>query len=304
MKTVEISKNLYKSLSKLELDNKIYNTEAEIFVIPSKDKWVKSSKILKKLYIDQGDTFGNKLLTVNALIDKKEDINIPEMILPEKIAIYNHEIIGFTLDYINNINFGLLLKDVKVPDKEKKNLLIEAGIILEKMRRLRDNDIVNDFYLNDLHEANFIYNLDTKHLNVVDMDSASIGGNKPFAAKYLTPFSPVAEMPYKYPVNPELNYPGYIIPDQNSDYYCYNVMVLNYLFDDKITKLDIREFFIYLNYLDSLGYNKEILDVFYKMYEASDNKSIAPYIDSLPHDLKTITLSRKKFFDKAVNCIK
>jgi hypothetical protein len=299
MEVVEISKKLYNSLYKLKLNNKIYNTEAEIFVIPEKEKWEKHQKILKKLYMDQGAIFGNKLLTVNALIDNKDLINIPEMILPEKIAVYNHEIIGFTLDYIKNVNFSLMLSDPKIDDDLKKNLLIEVGIILEKMKKLRNSGILTDFYLNDIHEGNFIYNLETKHLNVVDVDSASIGGNKPFSAKYLTRYSPVATMPFKYKVN-HFDSPGYITPDDNSDIYCYNVMVLNYLFNDKITILDTREFCLYLNYLRSLGYDYDILDVFYKMYESGANESIAPYIDKLPKDLKTLTLSRRQFFDKTL----
>jgi hypothetical protein len=303
MEVIEIPKNLYKSLSKLRLDSKIFNTEAEIYVIPNKEHWKKNSKILKKLYNDQGDIFGNKLLTVNALIDKKDIINIPEMILPDKIATYNHEIIGFTLDYIKNINFDLLLGNPKFDDEFKRTLLIEAGIILEKMKKLRNNGIVDDFYLNDIHEANFIYNLETGHLNVVDVDSASISGNKPFAAKYLTPFSQVAEMPYKYIVSSEKKYPGYIIPSENSDLYCYNIMVLNYLFHDKINKLDITEFYVYLNYLESLGYNHDILDTFYKLYEPCDNESIAPFIDSFPKSIEIITKSRKRFFDEKCNIV-
>ena len=303
MKVIEISKSLYKSLNKLKLDSKIFNTEAEIYVIPTNDQWKKNSKILKKLYNDQGDIFGNKLLTVNALIDKKDIINIPEMILPDKIAVYNHEIIGFTLDYIKNINFDILLNNPKFDDEFKKTLLIEAGIILEKMKRLRINGIVNDFYLNDVHEANFIYNIESGHLNVVDVDSASISGNKPFAAKYLTPYSQVAEMPYKYKVSSEKNYPGYIVPSENSDLYCYNIMVLNYLFHDKITKLDISEFCVYLNYLESLGYKYEILDVFYKLYEPCNNESIAPLIDSFSKNIEIITKSRKKFFDEKCHII-
>ena len=303
MEVIEIPKNLYKSLSKLRLDPKICNTEAEIFIIANKDHWRKSTKVLKKLYNNQGDLFGNKLFTINALIDKKNIINISEMILPDKIATCNHEIIGFTLDYIRNINFEILLSNPKINDELKKKLLIEAGIILEKMKHLRNNGIIDDFYLNDLHEGNFIYNIESGHLNVIDIDSASISGNKPFASKYLTPFSQVAEMPYKYKVSSETKYPGYIIPSENSDLYCYNVMVLNYLFHDKITKLDITEFYVYLNYLESLGYSYDILDTFSKIYEPCDNESIAPMINELPKDIETITKSRKRFFAEKCNIV-
>jgi hypothetical protein len=293
MEVVEISKKIYNSLGKLQLNASISNTEAEIFIIPNKDGWNKNRKILKKLYCDEGDTFGNKLLTVNALIDRKDLINIAEMILPDKIAIYNKSIIGFTLDYIKNINFATLLKNSHIPDDEKRRLFVEINNILIKMKQLRENNAIPQFYLNDLHEGNFIYNIETKHINVVDLDSCKIAGNHPFASKYLTPFSLASALPYKYHVNPEVNYPGYIIPDENSDLYCYNMMVLNYLYHDKAYCMHESELFDYLAYLRTLGYNYEALDVFYKMFTSAKNESIAPYIEAFPKDQDTILKSQK-----------
>jgi hypothetical protein len=293
MEVVEISKKIYNSLGKLKLNASISNTEAEIFIIPNKDGWNKNRKILKKLYCDEGDTFGNKLLTVNALIDRKDVINIPEVILPDKIAIYNKTVIGFTLDYIKNINFGTLLNSNRISDKEKRRLLTEVDTILVKIKQLRDNNVVPNFYLNDLHEGNFIYNVDSKKLNVVDLDSCKIAGNHPFASKYLSPFSEVSRLPYKYHVNPEINYPGYIIPDENSDLYCYNMMVLNYLYHDKAYHLHGAELFDYIAYLRTLGYSYEALDVFYRMFTSAKNESIGPYIESFPKDQATILKSQK-----------
>ena len=45
--------------------------------------------------------------------------------------------------------------------------------------------------------------------------------------------------------------------------------------------------------VSSLGYNHEILDTFYKIYEPCDNESIAPFIDLFPKSIEIITKSRK-----------
>lgn len=219
------------------------------------------------------------------------------MIFPEKLAIYNKTIIGFTMPYIENVNLEVLLKDKNVDNDFKRILLKQIGDILIQMKKIREHGVVPQFYLNDLHEGNFIYNLKDKKINVTDLDSCRIGGNYPFAAKYLTSFSNIAEMPYKYKVNENDMYPGYIIADENSDLYCYNTIVLNYIFGDKTNRLSIKDYYLYLDYLGSLGYSYKILDVFAKNYEACNNESIAPYIDMLPNDIKTIALSKQKIFN-------
>ena len=285
MNIVSISHNKFRELKKLELSKKIMNTEGTLYRITDKNKWQNEEKVIKKFYNDFGDSFGNKLLTINSLVDLKEKINIEEIVMPEKLVVSNGQIIGFTMDYIENINLKDMFYDLKIDRELIIKLLKEIGTILEKIKKLNEHEIVENFYLNDLHESNFIYNLKTKHINVVDIDSCRISNNKPFAAKFLTPVSPVSELPGKYQVCELKDALGYIEPNMNSDLYCYTIMIMNYLYKGDVQKLDIPEFYSYLNYLNSIGFPYELLDCFSNLYEYTNNTNPMELLDMIPKDM-------------------
>jgi len=279
METINFSNYGFKKLEKLHLDSHIMNTEGKLFVIPEKSKWETYSKILKFFYNTEGNIFGNKLFTINSLIDNKNQINIPELVLPEKLAIINGKVCGYTMPYIKNINLSLFLREKEISNSEKVYYLKQIGEILKKLEKVRNNTIIKDFYLNDIHESNFIIDIESKKLNVVDMDSCKINGNKPSASRYLTKISPISKMKKKYRKNKNAEYPGYIIPDKNSDLFCYNVIVLNYLFQDNITILSLEEFYVYLDHLRKIGLPYKLVDKFAKLYQYVDNDNIMEYLD-------------------------
>lgn len=296
MKTLNISKNAFKKLQQFMIDKRLSNTEANFYLFYEKDKWNTDPKLIKFLFHTSGPVYSNKLFTINELIDNREMINIPELILPEKLAIVDGNIIGHTIPYIENTNFSLILDDYSITNKEKLEMFRQIGNILEQMKGVREKTVLNDFFLNDLHEGNFILNKETNKINVIDLDSAKISGNKPFEAKYLTPKSPISTMPKKYIQNQDLRFPGFIISDENSDYYCYIIMVLNFLYKGNIRELTIDKFYTYLNYLRSLGLSYELLDKFSKIYEYVNNENIKDYLDLISDDI--IHKSRKLVFEK------
>lgn len=284
MQTISISNKKMKSLNKLELSKEISNMEATLYRINDKNKWENKEKVIKKLNDDRGNGFGNKLLTINTLIDQKEALNIEEIIMPEKLVVSNGKIIGFTMDYIDNYNLKDLFLNSKIDNKTMLKYLKEIGEILEKIRKLNEYNTSINFYLNDVHEANFIVNKKTNHINVVDIDSCKIGNNIPFTSKYLTPFSQVAELPEKYKLSNSESL-GYIEPSMNSDLYCYNIMILNYLYKDNILKLDIPEFYSYLNYLRSINFPYDLLDCFSNLYDYVDNINPVHLLELIPSDM-------------------
>ena len=100
----------------------------------------------------------------------------------------------------------------------------------------------------------------------------------------MTPFSQVDELPEKYKKCSDTRI-GYIDPNMNSDLYCYNIMILNYLYKDNIQKLDIAEFYSYLNYLNSIGFPHELLDSFSNLYQYTDNVNPCELLDMIPRDM-------------------
>lgn len=295
MKIVTISKRKFNELEKLPLSNTIFNTEAVLYLFQDKSKWKIEKKTFKKLYTDEGDSFGNKLMTVNALIDNKEFIDIDELVMPEKLVAVDDQIVGFTMPYIENTNLSDILKDNSISNKIKIDYLKEIGSILNKMKKVREHGEIKDFYLNDLHEANFVLNHNTNKINVVDMDSCKINGNKPFVAKYLTPCSPISDMNNKYIINDEFKYPGYIVANENSDLFCYNVMILNYLYKDTITKLNKEEYYTYLQYLMDIDFPFDLVTSFSKIYEYTDNVNSMEYLEEIP--AKAIFMANKTVYE-------
>lgn len=295
MEVVNITKNGLKKLKKVSLGYGILNTEADLFIMKTKDKWNIEYKMLKTLFCTEGANFSNKLFTINELIDNRSVINIDELVLPEKLLIVDGQVNGFIMPYIENTNFEEILNDINISNLQKIKYFKQISHILHKMDNLRNNSDITDFYLNDLHASNFILNKKTGKINVVDLDSCKINGNKPFAAKYLTPFSPISSMKAKYRVNEEINFLGYIIPDKNTDLYCYIMTFMNFLFKGRISSLGRDKYYLYLEYLRSINYPYELLDKLSKIYEYVDNEEIGDELDLLTNDM--IVMAQSKIFN-------
>lgn len=279
MDTMNFTSHEFKKLAKMSLDRNVMNTEGALYVVPEKVRWDTQEKLLKFLYNDIGEQFSNKLFTINSLIDNASMINIDEIVMPEKLAIVADKVVGFVMPFIPNMNLQSLLSSSNITNENKINYFKQVGLIIEKMKNVRDNKNIKDFYINDLHEGNFILNINTNKINLVDIDSCKINGNKPFAAKYLTPVSHISEMPTKYKQNEESLYPGFIVANENSDLYCYSIMILNYLYQDRITSLNIEEFYLYMNYLRHVGLSYQLVDKFSKIYQYQDNDNFYEYLD-------------------------
>jgi len=239
-------------------------------------------KILKKLYNNLGVGFANKLYTVEMLNYYKN--NLPSnFVIPDHLVSLDDKIIGFTVPKIDGINLTDLVTEKSVSNKEKLYYYTKIGETLNQLKNIRKYSDLKEIYINDLHESNIIVNLKNKELNIVDLDSSRILNNGSFAARYLGPTFFVDNKPHKYNYNNDslLNGPGYLFANQNSDLYCYNIMLLNFLYGDKITRMNIDEFYRYLEYLNKIGVNKELLDIFYDLTTTSDNKNPLNYLETL-----------------------
>ena len=74
---------------------------------------------------------------------------------------------------------------------------------------------------------------------------------------------------------------GYVIADENSDLYCYTMMVLNYLYGSNITKLSLDEYYHYLEYLRTLGYSDKFIAALQTIVIPQKNENISQYLDEL-----------------------
>lgn len=275
MHTTSFTNSQFQRLTKFNPGDKIVNIESELFIIGSA-RSKQPRKLLKKYFQLDGEYFGMKLKNLNTLMYYKRVLStIDSLVLPDDVAIVGGKIVGYTMPYIeNSVNLQEILKNDKEDPLYKLSLLKKIGEILYSIDVLKG--FPYEFRLNDMHEANFVVqNRDT--IKVVDIDSSYISNNEFFTSKYLFLDNNLLDYMHKYQIDND----GDIIPSRDSDLYCYAMIFLNTISNSKIYYLDVNDFYNYLNYLETIGFNKSLLYALAKIYSEAPNENILPYLYDL-----------------------
>ncbi len=282
MRALVLSKTKFENLKKYVLDKNIANTECKLYLLDLKLK----KKLLKIFYINEGLYFGNKLLTINSLIDQKDNIGIDELVMPNELVVVQNKVAGFSMPYIENNNLQLVLQDYNVSITEKIKLLKQVGKILETV--VNTFPYNKPFYLSDIHEGNFIVD-NNNNIKVVDMDGCKIANNDPSPIKYLQT-NPNLNNSHKYIVDE-----GIYKPNINSEYMCYMIMILNTISHTQINKLTLETFYEYICYLRKLGFSYELLEHFSNIYTEANNENPLKLLDEITYNKKTPRAHYKVF---------
>lgn len=291
MKVISISKSNFKKLEPLKLSKHTWNTEGNVYEFSYRGQ----PKVLKKLFHQSGTIFANKLFTLE-MLDANRD-NLPDnFYIPDSLISVDSTIAGFTIPKIQGDNLADVLVSNDLTNKEKIYYLKKVGETLEQLKNIRRYSDLKDIYINDLHESNFMINHNKKQLYVIDLDSCKIAGNISFPAKYLTPKALFNNTPSKYQINRDESIPGFVTANENSDLYCYNMMILNFLYGDNINNFSVSEFYEYLNYLKYLKVNDEMLNFFDRLVNNNRNRNPVNYLDSLTDE--QICRARKNVYTK------
>lgn len=279
MKIISLSQRKFKELVPLELPKEIFNTEAKIFDFNYKGE----DKVFKKLYQKSGQAFANKLYTLEMLDNNK--CYLPDYFFePDYLASVGGIVEGFTIPKIKGITLSILLNDKKIDPSINIFYLKKIGDMLNQLKYIRKTTPLKDFYINDLHDSNFIINIDKGEIYVIDLDSCKIGTNSACPARYLTPNSLLNNVKGKYNIVNDDKIPGYVVADENTDIYCYIIMILNYLYGSNINNLSIDKFYNYLNYLEYIGINKELVEYFGRIIINKDNANPVNLLDSITNE--------------------
>lgn len=255
MQIINMSKTKLNSLEPLILPKDVTSTECELF----KYNYYGKEKLLKKLYRTNGIIFANKLYTIEALNSNKD--NIPSnFIVPEVLVSINKQIEAFTMKYIKGTNLSIILNEPTITYEEKINYLKSIGNILEQMKNIIKYTELKDFYIGDIHEDNFLVDTEKQEIFVADLDSCKIADYK---------------------------------VTEETDIYCYIIMILNYLYDGRVDRLSIEEFYRFINYLDDIEVNKELIESFEKIVVGAPNVNPVNYLDTLSS--KQIAKARKLY---------
>lgn len=259
--------------------NKYFNKDTlyDVFDVThmESDLYVNDGYLYKKMNLGYS-SFDNKVNTINYLLDNKDIINIDELVLPIDIFYLNRDTGDIVIKekFINNINFRYVLTSSLYSFDEKIEYFKQIGLILDKMKDVRDNTNIKDFYLCDLYTDNFILNTDTNRINVIDMDSCKINGNNNCSSYYLFENN-VIDSVKKYKKKELSWFTEYEI-NENTDILCYIIMLISFISGCDINKININEFNNYMDYLVNFGLSNQLVSILARIYSNDDN--INPYL--------------------------
>lgn len=276
MQIINMSKTKLNSLEPLILPKNVTSTECELFKYPYYGK----EKLLKKLHRTDGIIFANKLYTIEALNANKDSMP-SNFVLPESLVSINKKIEAFTMKYIKGINLSVILNNPDITYEEKIHYLKSIGRILEQMQNIRKYTNLNNFYLGDIHEDKFLVKRDKQEIYIVDLDSCKIAGNKSFPGRYLTNSSLIKYNNTKYQTLSQTDDLADYKIDENTDIYCYIIMILNYLYDGRVDRLSLDKFYDFINYLEDIKVSIELIECFNKIVVGGNNINPCNYLDTL-----------------------
>lgn len=269
MKIINLHMNQLRHLEELPLEKGIFNTEALMLILNrSQSQSISEGRMLFK-YLDAQDdekVMARKMYTINMLNGSEKYKKIKELIIPDLVVVVDGKIAGFSMPLIeDHKNLGGLLNDDEISLKSKLPYLNKIGKIISKVQGVKDESFKMQF--GDLNEYNFIIDKN-KNVKAIDLDSAYLGQDEPpNSAYYLLKNQYITELKEKYRTMNN----GLIIPSDNSDLYCYSMILLNTLAKEKMFKQDITTYYMYLNHLKDVGIDKELIDIFNKIYLPVNN---------------------------------
>ena len=255
--------------SNITLDS--YNTSGYLKIV----NYFNRKMVLKKIDPIRCDEVISKVLFLN----RYKNLMSSNFVIPEFLALLDNKDLYMAIDYINGNNLGDVLKDKNINICDKKIYLSYIGNNLEEMSHMRENPLLSDFCLGDLHEDNFI--VSNKKLYTIDLDDAKIDSISPISS-YLQVGSLFSYLHTdKYIIE---DYNPYFVKykvDYNTDMYCYIMVILNFLYGDNVNNMNINDFYCYLDYLYKIGIDSSLLECFNSIYSDFDNINPMNYIDSL-----------------------
>jgi serine/threonine protein kinase len=284
MHIINLSKREYKRLKPIILSKPITQTEADLYEF----SYDGERKIIKTIFTLDKEFTQAKVETIERLNEYK-NILPTSFCIPDNLIAVRNKIKAFTVPYFYGEPLSSILNNPNIPLNKHIYYLTKIGEILEELNKIRTNTNLKNLFIGDLHESNIMINAYSNQIGIIDIDSCRIGTNYSYTSKYLTPFSLVKTQPDKYHINKLIgNGPGYIIPDKNSDIYCYIVMILNYITGDIFKYFTIDDFYEYLNILSKSGINKEILYLIENIVTKNENINPYEYLRELtPKDIQT-----------------
>lgn len=272
--------NIDKSPSKEEIDN---GMEGAVY------KVILDGEVYayKQFFCTEGVYFDNKLYVISSLYSRRKDIEVPALLLPLGLGMEEEVLQGMLTEYVLGPTLQRILEDPTVDIYTKVGYLKQISKILKQMKKTREKKDLHDFFLNDIHEKNFILDRKRDILRVSDLDSSHIAGNHFATSKHLIARD-LSLFPEKYKQIEAKK--RKIIASEETELFCYAMIVMLFLTNRNVI-YTMDEYMECLNFLASVGVNKELLDALAKVYSTDKNVNIGYLLDYIPESYGRI---RKK----------
>lgn len=282
MHVINLRMHELRKLKELPLERGILNTEALMLVLKRKSFPDKIERVFKYLDAqDDEEIMSKKIYTVTTLNHLNDYQSIPELVIPDSIIYVNGHIGGFGVPLItNHRNLGFMIHSSKYSLSEKLLYLSQLGNLIDHVERVHNP--YNRFQFGDLNEYNFIID-EENCIRAIDLDSAYLGVGEPLhMAYYLLKNKYVKSIPEKY----QSTSSGIIIPTDNTDLYCYNMILLSALSGETLYRCDIDTYYRYLDYINQLGLPREVIDSFYNIYIPKNNVNPWEFLEDIDPSLE------------------
>ena len=285
----DFSLRQFKKLERLQLSDSVTTTESKQYIyIENKGNKKNQKKLIKIYYIDTPSNMSNKINVVSKILENKEYLDIPELVLPESLVSVNGEVKGIKMPLIEtNVNMIFLLNNPNVNLKLKLKYLKEILTLLQKI--LNIYELQDEFFLGDIQESNFILDVEEQIVKAIDVDSCYFKGSIPFPARYLSSNKVIDTFDKKFPRDNKSNLH---IPSKETTYLEFAYMLLNVLSNYQSNRFTYDEYYKYLAQLSSKGVDKKIIYFFESLY------SIEQTIDIYPEDLDRINFTKNYTFER------
>ena len=276
---MNISRNKLESYKEYIVGNKSRHTESIFYNLPNNPQF-----LIKYYCCDDKDYLNNKKKDVENLIRFGKEYDIPEIIVPADILKVNFKFKGIILPKLEGKNARVYLISKKIPLKTKIEILKQIGTILEKINRLTNGTIA----FADVHNDNFFVTKEKSHIKTYAIDCESMKMyNSRGRLNFYVSFNRNIKDFEKYGrfgnSTGEASY--------QTDLLCFIMMILEAISNNEsIYNINIYNFEEYLEYLDKLGFNSNLLRVFSYIYDDKvDNINPLPYLDYLKDFNKNMT---------------
>ena len=199
----------------------------------------------------------------------------PELVLPEQLLFLDEELEGFLMEFIEGENLMSFLNNPQVQFNKKINAFVSIGEVLERNKAIPD--FPYKFNFGDLHEGNIIMNQEGK-VRFVDTNGIQLNQSEIPNCKYVKMFrDDLLLFPKKYQQAATCE----IIPSHDTDLFCYGIMLLNYISKSNISQTPFYKIEKYLQYLQDIGFPREFMQAFHKLYSSAPNENFKDYLTSL-----------------------